>query len=473
MSDIKPQMAAKVGITDLTLRDGHQSLFATRMKTEDMIPIVEKMDAIGYHSMEVWGGATFDSCMRFLNEDPWDRLRELRSRAKKTKLMMLLRGQNLVGYRNYADDVVTEFCKRAVGNGIDIMRIFDALNDVRNMEKSIEVSKAEGAHIQGTISYTISPVHDVDYYVEMSKTLRQMGADSICIKDMAGILSPVMSYEVVRRIKAAVPLPVQVHCHYTSGYASMTYLKAIEAGADVVDCCISSMSMGTAHPAVETMVATLAEMDCATGLDLKALKEIADYFRGVRKKYADVDVGTMIDAGVLIWQIPGGMMSNFVDQLAKQNAADKYEDVLDEVPRVREDLGYPPLVTPTSQIVGTQAVLNVVMGERYKMVTNEVKNYLRGLYGRPPGQVNEELRRQVIGDEPVITVRPADIIPPGLEEAAKEAAPYMEKDEDVLSVAIFPQVALKFLQERQAKRTGVDYALLEQAKKEGGAYAPV
>jgi len=473
MSEITPKMAPKVGITDLTLRDGHQSLLATRMRTDDMIPIVEQMDEIGYASMEVWGGATFDSCMRFLNEDPWMRLRELRKRVKKTKLMMLLRGQNLVGYRNYADDVVTEFCKRAVGNGIDIMRIFDALNDVRNMAKAIEVSKKEGAHIQGTISYTISPVHDVDYYVRMSRTLAEMGSDSICLKDMAGILSPVMAYDIVSRIKHQVNLPVQVHCHYTSGYASMTYLKAIEAGADVVDCCISSMAMGTAHPAVETLVATLAEMPCATGLDLKKLKEIADYFKTVRRKYADIDVGTMVDAGVLIWQIPGGMLSNFVDQLAKQNASDKLEQVLDEVPRVREDLGYPPLVTPTSQIVGTQAVLNVVAGGRYKMVTNEVKNYLRGLYGRPPGQVNEELRKQIIGDEEVVTVRPADTIPPGLEEAAEQAAPYMEQPEDILSMAIFPQVAIKFLQERQAKRTGVDYALLDEAKKQGGAYAPV
>jgi oxaloacetate decarboxylase alpha subunit len=466
-------MAPKVGITDLTLRDGHQSLLATRMRTEDMIPIVEQMDDIGYASMEVWGGATFDACMRFLNEDPWLRLREIRKRARKTKLMMLLRGQNLVGYRNYADDVVTEFCKRAVGNGIDIMRIFDALNDVRNMEKAISVSKAAGAHIQGTISYTVSPVHDSDYYVAMARTLAQMGSDSICVKDMAGILSPVMAYEIVGRIKQQLDLPVHVHCHYTSGYASMTYLKAIEAGADVVDCCISSMALGTAHPAVETLVATLAEMPCATGLDLKKLKVIADYFKGVRPKYAEFDVGTMVDAGVLIWQIPGGMLSNFVDQLAKQNASERLEEVLDEVPRVREDLGYPPLVTPTSQIVGTQAVLNVVAGGRYKMVTNEVKNYLRGLYGKPPGQVNETLRKQVIGNEEVVTVRPADILPPGMEEARKEAAPYTEQPEDVLSMAIFPQVAVKFLQERQARRTGVDYALLEQAKKTGGAYSPV
>jgi len=472
MSEHKPQMVAKVGITDLTLRDAHQSLFATRMKTEDMLPIAGAMDEIGYHSLEVWGGATFDSCMRFLNEDPWERLRELRKRFKKTKLQMLLRGQNLVGYKNYADDVVEEFVKRAVGNGVDIMRIFDALNDVRNMDKAMRVSKAVGAHVQGTISYTTSPVHDVEYYVKTGKVLAEMGSDSICLKDMAGILSPVTAYEIVSRLKAEVGLPVQVHCHYTSGMASMTYLKAIEAGADILDCNISSMAMGTGHPATETMVATLAEMPCDTGLDLRKLKVIADYFKEVRKKYAEFDVGTVIDAGVLIWQIPGGMLSNFVSQLAKQNASHRLEEVLDEVPRVRKDLGYPPLVTPTSQIVGSQAVLNVLAG-RYKMVTNEVKNYLRGQYGLPPAPVNEELRKQIIGDEEVITVRPADVIPPGLPEAAELAAPYMEKPEDILSVAIFPQVALPFLQERQAKRTGVDYALLEQSKKQGSSYAPV
>ncbi len=473
MPTLEPKMAPKVGITDLTLRDAHQSLLATRMKTEGMLPITEAMDDVGYHSLEVWGGATFDTCMRFLNEDPWERLRELRKRFQKTKLQMLLRGQNLVGYKNYPDDVLIEFCKRAIGNGIDIMRIFDALNDPRNMAKAIEVSKAEGAHVQGTISYTTSPVHDVESYVKLSKTLAQMGSDSICLKDMAGILSPVAAYEIVSRVKAEVGLPVQVHSHYTSGMAAMTYLKAIEAGADVIDCNISSMALGTGHPAAETMVATLAEMPCDTKLDLRKLKVVADYFKEVRKKYGEFDVGTMLDAGVLIWQIPGGMMSNFVSQLAKQNASDKYEQVLDEVPLVRKDLGYPPLVTPTSQIVGTQAVLNVVMGERYKMVTNEVKNYLRGLYGRPPAPVNEELRRKIIGNEEVITVRPADVIPPGLEEAASQAAPYMDKPEDILSVAIFPQVAIPFLQERQAKRTGVDFAMLEQAKKQGGAFAPV
>lgn len=473
MAQNEPQMAAKVGITDLTLRDAHQSLFATRMKTEDMLPIAEAMDEIGYHSLEVWGGATFDSCLRFLNEDPWERLRALRRHFRQTKLQMLLRGQNLVGYKNYADDVVTEFVKRAVGNGIDVMRIFDALNDPRNMAKAMEVSKAEGAHVQATISYTISPVHDVEYYVKTARTLAGMEADSICLKDMAGILTPVMAHEIVRRLKAEVGLPVQVHCHYTSGMAAMTYLKAVEAGADVLDCVSSAVALGTAHPATETLVATLSEMDCDTGLDLRRLKVVSDYFAKVRKKYAAYDVGTMINVGVLIWQIPGGMMSNFVGQLEKQNALDKLEDVLDEVPRVREDLGYPPLVTPTSQIVGTQAVLNVVAGGRYKMVTNEVKNYLRGLYGRPPGQVSEEFRRRIIGDEEVVTVRPGDVLPPGLPEAAEAAAAYMEKPEDVLSVAIFPQVALKFLQEREAKRTGVDFELAEEARKRGDVIAPV
>jgi oxaloacetate decarboxylase alpha subunit len=313
----------------------------------------------------------------------------------------------------------------------------------------------------------------VDYYVKTARTLAGMQADSICLKDMAGILSPAQAYEIVRRLKAEVALPVQVHCHYTSGMASMTYLKAVEAGADVLDCVSSAMSLGTAHPATETMVATLKEMPCDTGLDLRKLKTVADYFEDVRKKYASYDVGTMISVGVLIWQIPGGMMSNFVSQLEKQNALDKLEAVLDEVPRVRQDLGYPPLVTPTSQIVGTQAVLNVVAGERYKMVTNEVKNYLRGLYGTPPGEVDETLRRKIIGDEEVVTVRPGDVLPPGLPEATEMAAPYMEKPEDVLSVAIFPQVAVKFLQERQARRTGVDFELAQEAHKRGDVIAPV
>ncbi|HHV78855.1 MAG TPA: oxaloacetate decarboxylase subunit alpha [Firmicutes bacterium] len=463
-----------VRITDTTLRDAHQSLLATRMKTEDMLPIAEKMDAVGYHSLEVWGGATFDTCMRFLDEDPWERLRALRKVFKKTKLQMLLRGQNLVGYKHYPDDVVEEFVKRAIGNGIDIMRIFDALNDPRNLEKAIEVSKREGAHVQATICYTISPVHDVDHFVKMGKTLASMGADSICIKDMAGILYPKDAYEITRRLKAEVGLPVQLHCHYASGMASMSYLKAIEAGCDVVDCAASSMALSTSQPPTESIVAALQGTPYDTGLDLELLSEISEYFAGVRKKYAAFDLTSRtVDTNVLRYQIPGGMMSNFLSQLKQQNAAHRLKEVLAEVPRVRADFGFPPLVTPSSQIVGTQAVLNVLLG-RYKMATAESKAYMKGLYGRPPGPINEEVRKMIIGDEKPISDRPANHIEPGLEQAKKEIAPYMETVEDVLSYAIFPQVAMKFLQERLARKTKVDYNMVESAQKEGKPpYYPV
>ncbi|MGB9867366.1 MAG: oxaloacetate decarboxylase subunit alpha [Bacillota bacterium] len=456
-----------VKITDTTLRDAHQSLLATRMKTEDMLPIAEKMDAVGYYSLEVWGGATFDTCMRFLNEDPWERLRKLRKAFKKTKLQMLLRGQNLVGYKHYPDDVVEEFVKRAVGNGIDIMRIFDALNDVRNMEKAMAVAKREGAHVQATVCYTISPVHNVDYFVNMAKTLASMGADSICIKDMAGILYPKDAYELTRRLKQEVGLPVQIHCHYVSGMASMSYLKAIEAGADVVDCAASSMALSTSQPPTESIVAALQGTPYDTGLDLNLLSEISEYFAEVRKKYAAFDVAPKtVDTNVLRYQIPGGMMSNFIAQLKQQNALHRLKEVLDEVPRVREDFGYPPLVTPTSQIVGTQAVLNVLAG-RYKMVTAESRAYMKGLYGQPPAPVNEEVRRMIIGDEEPITGRPADYLEPGLEQGKKGIAGYMENVEDVLSYILFPQVALKFLQERLAARTQVDFGIVEQTEMTG------
>ena len=370
---MKASPSKPVRITDTTLRDAHQSLLATRMKTEDMLPVAEKIDAAGFHSLEVWGGATFDTCMRFLNEDPWERLRGLRKVVKKTKLQMLLRGQNLVGYKHYADDVVEEFVKRAVANGIDIMRIFDALNDIRNLEKAVEVAKREGAHVQATVCYTISPVHNVEHYVEKAKVLAGMGADSICIKDMAGILYPSDAYEIVRRLKAELNIPVQLHCHYTSGMASMSYLKAIEAGVDVVDAAISSMALGTSQPPVESLVAALQGTPYDTGLDLGLLSDISDYFKEVRKRYGQFDVaGPTVDTNVLRYQIPGGMVSNFISQLQQQNAIHRLREVLEEVPRVRRDLGYPPLVTPSSQIVGTQAVLNVLAGERYKMVTNEV-----------------------------------------------------------------------------------------------------
>ena len=462
-------VAEKVKITDTTWRDSHQSLLATRMKTEDMLPIAEKMDEIGFYSMEVWGGATFDTCMRFLNEDPWERLDKIKQVLKKTKTQMLLRGQNLVGYKHYADDVVEEFVKKAVAHGMDIFRIFDAMNDARNLEKAMETAKKEGAHVQATISYTVSPVHDVPYFLELVRQLVNMGADSLCIKDMAGILKPYVAFELVSEIKKMFPLPVQIHTHYTSGMAAMMYLKAIEAGAEMIDTAISSLAMGTSQPATETMVATLAGTPYDTGLNLEALAEIADYYKEVREKYKNFDVYKAgVDANVLLYQVPGGMLSNFISQLQQQNAVDKIPAVLAEIPRVREDLGFPPLVTPTSQIVGTQAVLNVLMG-RYKMVTSEVKNYLRGLYGVTPVPVNEKLRQEIIGEEQPITGRPADFIEPQLAQARKEIGLYLQKEEDVLSYAIFPQVAKKFLEERYAAKCNVDFNLAQGNEAEMGA----
>ncbi|MGI6712487.1 MAG: oxaloacetate decarboxylase subunit alpha [Bacillota bacterium] len=450
----------RTGITDTTLRDAHQSLLATRMRVEDMMPIAEKMDTVGFHSMEVWGGATFDTCMRFLNEDPWERLRKLRKVLKNTKLQMLLRGQNLVGYRHYADDVVEEFVKKSIFYGIDILRIFDALNDFRNMAKSMEVTKKEGGHVQATISYTISPVHNLEYYLNLAQTLKEMGADSICIKDMAGIITPTMAYDLVKGLKERVQLPVQLHCHYTSGMAAMSYLKAVEAGVDVLDCAISALANASSQPSSESMVAALENTPFDTGLDLDKLSEIAEYFKNIRKNYKQFDVAdATVDTNVLRYQIPGGMISNFISQLKQQNAIDKLPLVLEEVPRVRAEFGYPPLVTPSSQIVGTQAVFNVLVG-RYKMVTNEVKNYMKGLYGQPPGPVDEKIRKQIIGDEEIITGRPADQLPPQMEEAKKEIGFYYETDDDVLSYVMFPEVAMKFLEERLAGKTNVDYKLV-------------
>jgi pyruvate/oxaloacetate carboxyltransferase len=465
----------KVWITDTTLRDGHQSLLATRMKTSDMLPIVDKMDKVGFHSVEVWGGATFDTCLRFLSEDPWERLRALKEGFKNTPLQMLLRGQNLVGYKHYADDVVEAFVRAAITNGISIMRIFDALNDVRNMRRAIEVSKEMNAHVQATVCYTISPVHDLKHYVAVAKELQKMGADSLCLKDMAGIISPKEAYDIVKAWKDEIGLPVQLHTHYTSGMGSMSYLKAIEAGCDVVDCAISTMSMSTSQPPVESIVAALQGTPYDTNLDLSILSEIAEYFRGVRTKYGTYDKASPVpDADVLRYQIPGGMISNFISQLREQGQIDKLPQVLEEVPRVKADLGHPPLVTPSSQIVGTQAVLNVLIGERYKMATNEVKDYFRGLYGKAPGQVNLDVQKKVIGDEEPVTDRPADHIEPGLAKAKEELGHLYTKEEDVLSYALFPAQAKKFLEEQLAKRTGVDYGLLEQAKKEHPkGFAPV
>ncbi|MZP28354.1 pyruvate carboxylase subunit B [Heliobacterium undosum] len=457
-----------IKFTDTTLRDSHQSLLATRMKIEDMLPILEKIDAIGYHSIECWGGATFDTTMRFLNEDPWERLWTIKKHCK-TPTQMLLRGQNCVGYKHYADDVLEAFIKYACEGGMDIFRIFDALNDVRNMEKAMEYTKKYGGHVQGVLCYTISEFHTTKYYVDMAKKLAERGADSICVKDMAGILTPGSAYEVVKEVKAAVGLPIQLHTHYTSGMGGMMYLKAIEAGCDVIDTAISSLALSTSQPACETMVATLESLGYETNLDLLKLKEIADYFKDVRKKYSQFDLtdGTP-DTNVLVYQVPGGMISNFLSQLAQQNALHKLPDVLAEVPRVREDFGYPPLVTPSSQIVGSQAALNVLLGERYKMATNEVKQYMRGFYGQPPAPVNEEVRRKIVGNDEVIHVRPADLIPPGMEEAKKGVASVMQKEQDVVTYAIFPNVALPFLEERLAKQTQVDFKIAKEGADDEG-----
>lgn len=468
MSGRETPAARRVGITDTVLRDGHQSLLATRMRTEDMLPIAPKLDAVGFHSLEVWGGATFDTCLRYLNECPWERLRQLRKAFKQTPLQMLLRGQNLVGYRHYPDDVVDAFVEATIRNGIDIVRVFDALNDVRNMERACAAVKRAGGHLQAAISYTISPIHSIDSYLRTAREMADLGADSICLKDMAGLLAPSESAELVGRLKSELNLPVQLHCHYTSGMAGISYWTGIHAGADVVDTAMSPLAMGSSQPATETLVAVLQGTPYDTGLNLDLLAEIAEYFDGVRKRYGTFDAGaSRVDVNVLRYQIPGGMISNFVSQLREQNSLHRLGEVLAEVPRVRADLGYPPLVTPTSQMVGSQSVLNVLAGGRYRMVSSEVRAYLRGLYGRPPGEVNPDVRKQVIGDEQVVTARPADLLQPMLMDARAAVAPYMETEEDVLSYCLFGDVAMKFLQERMAKETGVDYSLLEKNRDDG------
>ena len=444
-------MAHKVGITETIFRDAHQSLWATRMKTDDMLKVAAAIDEIGFHSLEAWGGATFDTALRFLNEDPWTRLRLLRGTIQKTPLQMLLRGQNLLGYRHYPDDVVRAFCFKAKENGITIFRIFDALNDPRNMETAIKACKEAGAHVQGTICYTISPVHSIDSYVELAKQLKEMGSDSICIKDMAGLLMPYVAEELVKRLKAEVGLPVQLHCHYTSGMASMTYLKAIEAGADVVDTALSALAMGTSQPPTESLVAALQGTAYDTGLDLAKIAPINQHYKDLSAEYKDLDTPRKVDTAVLSYQIPGGMISNLVNQLKSQNALHRYEEVLAEVPRTRAELGYPPLVTPTSQMVGTQAVLNVLTGKRYGVVPKEIKDYVRGYYGRPPAPIDPEVKKLIIGDEEPITCRPADLLEPRIDAARSELA---EKgfgqltEEDVLSYILFPEVALAFFQHR-------------------------
>ncbi|WP_245669683.1 oxaloacetate decarboxylase subunit alpha [Desulfuribacillus alkaliarsenatis] len=464
----------RIGITDTTLRDAHQSLLATRMKLEHMLPVAEQMDEIGYHSVEVWGGATFDTCMRFLEEDPWVRLRALKAKFKNTPLQMLLRGQNLVGYKHYADDVVDEFIKRSVSNGIDILRIFDALNDTRNMERACKVAKQEGAHIQLALSYTISDLHDMNYYLNKAEEFRQLGADSICIKDMAGIISPNAAYQLVRELKEKIGLPVQFHCHYTSGMASMVYLKAVEAGLDVFDTATSTLALGSSQPATETMIAALQDTEYDTGLDLVKISPLAKYFKEIRKDYKEFDISdSTVDVNVLMYQIPGGMISNFISQLSQQNALNRLPDVLEEVPRVREDFGYPPLVTPSSQIVGTQAVLNVLNGERYKAVTNEVKNYMKGLYGRPPGNINVDVQKKIIGDEEPIDVRPADLIEPQLDTARQEVAELLLKPEDLLSYILLPQIAKGFLERQLSRKTMLDFGVLNGYSNNGKTIYPL
>jgi len=456
----------KVKITETALRDGHQSLIATRMTTEEMVPILSTMDRAGYHALEVWGGATFDACLRFLNEDPWERLRVIRKNIKNTKLQMLLRGQNLLGYKHYADDVVEEFVKKSLANGIDIIRIFDALNDPRNLMKAIEAVKKGGGHAQAAMSYTISPVHTNEVFANLAKDFSDMGADSICIKDMAGLLDPYNTYALVKEIKKKVSLPLEIHTHATSGLGSMTLLKAVEAGADIIDTAISPFGEGTSQPSTESIVKAFAGTEWNTGMDMDALNEIAEYFRPIREKYIAeglLDPKLMgVDINTLKYQVPGGMLSNLVSQLKQQNAMNKFEEVLREVPRVREDLGYPPLVTPTSQIVGTQAVLNVVMGERYKMVPNEVKQLVKGMYGKTTVPIKEDIVKKIIGDEEQITCRPADLIEPELESIKKEIAQYVEQDEDVLTRAMFPKPSIDFFKYRNAKRYQIDSSLLDE-----------
>ena len=452
---------SKVLITDTILRDAHQSQAATRMRLDEMLPACEMLDKAGFFSLECWGGATFDSCLRFLNEDPWERLRILRKALPNTKLQMLLRGQNILGYKHYADDVVDYFVKKSIDNGIDIIRTFDALNDLRNMQTAVSATKKYGGTAEVAMSYTVSPVHTEEYFVQLAKDIEAMGADMICIKDMAGLLLPYNAYSLVKKLKANTKRPIVLHTHNTAGTGSRTILKAIEAGVDVVDTALSPLGGGTSQPATESLVAVLKGTEYDTGLDEELLAKIAEHFRGVADRltkdgWRDPGKVLSVNAKALQYQVPGGMLSNLIGQLKQANAMDKYYQVLEEVPRVRKDFGYPPLVTPTSQIVGTQAVMNVLAGERYKMVTKESKGLLRGEYGRLPAPVNEDVRKKCIGDEKDITHRPADDIAPELEKYRKEAAQYAQQDEDVLSYALFPQVATKFFQWRQAQQLKAD-----------------
>ncbi len=463
---------ANVKITETVLRDSHQSLIATRMTTEEMLPILEQMDKVGYHSLEAWGGATFDACMRFLNEDPWERLRAIRDRVKNTKLQMLFRGQNILGYRHYSDDVVEYFVQKSIANGIDIIRIFDALNDPRNLGTAINATKKEGGHVQAAFSYTTGPVYTMEYYSKYAKQLEEMGADSICIKDMAGLLKPYDAYELVKTIKESVKVPVQLHTHYTAGLASMTLMKAVEAGVDVIDTAISPMALGTSQPPTEALVAALEGTPYDTGIKLTELDKITKHFTPLREKYLANGLlnpkALKVDVNALVYQVPGGMLSNLMSQLAQAGKSDQLTEVLEEVPRVRADVGYPPLVTPSSQIVGTQAVFNVIMGERYKTVTKEFKGIVRGDYGKTPVEIDPAFVKKIIGDEARIDYRPADALKPELEQLRSEIAQYLEQDEDVLSYALFPEVSKKFFEYRKAKKYNLD---AEHADKENGVHA--
>ncbi len=464
MAEKKP-----IKITETVLRDAHQSLIATRMTTDQMLPIIDKMDQVGYHSVECWGGATFDAALRFLKEDPWIRLRKLREGFKKTKLQMLFRGQNILGYKPYADDVVEYFVQKSIANGIDIIRIFDCFNDLRNLETAVRASKKEKGHAQIALSYTLGDAYTLDYWVDIAKKIQDMGADSICIKDMAGLLVPYAASDLVKALKEAVDLPIQLHTHYTSGCASMSYLKAVEAGVDVIDCAMSPFALGTSQPATEVMVETFKGTPYDSGYNQKLLAEISDYFRPLRDEALASGLLNPKNLGVniktLLYQVPGGMLSNLTSQLDKLGAADKFYEVLEEVPKVRKDLGEPPLVTPSSQIVGTQAVMNVISGERYKMVPQETKDVLSGKYGVTVKPFNKEVQKKCIGDAEVITYRPADDIEPQLPILEKEIAQWKQMDEDVLTYALFPQVAIDFFKYRQAQQTGIDPEKADEANK--------
>ena len=460
---------AKLGITETVLRDAHQSLIATRMSIDEMTPIMQEMDKIGFYSAEVWGGATFDSCIRFLNEDPWDRLRTIRKSMPNTKLQMLFRGQNMLGYRHYADDCVEYFVQKSIANGIDIIRIFDALNDIRNLETAVKAAKKEKGHAQIAISYTLGDVFTHEYYVKYAKQIESLGADSICIKDMAALLTPYEASALVTELKKAVNIPIQLHTHYTTGLASMCIIKAAEAGVDVVDTAMSPLALGTSHAPTESIVAAFRGTERDTGLDLQKLSEIREYFMGLRQKYIDnglLDPKMLAtDAKTLIYQVPGGMLSNLLSQLKQAGKEDKFNEVLEEVPRVRADAGNPPLVTPSSQIVGTQAVFNIITGERYKTVTKEFKGLVKGEYGKTPVPIKDEFRKMILKGEEPITCRPADLLEPELDKLRVECAEWMEQEEDVLTYAMFPKVAPKFFENRRNKKYGVDGAHSDAAKK--------